>query len=242
MRLAGEKRKMLKNEFEDMAMLFNTLNKQPEHIFDCGANVGFVTHVFLKKFPTAKIHSFEPNPLVFEQLKNAHGQNPNVVLHNKGIGRTKGSLTFNINKNSGTSSFLAANAYHTLNYANKNIQEKVVEVVGIGEYMKENNISCIDLLKLDIEGFELEALKGIDDLENRVKMIYTEVNLIPTYDKQPLINDIINYAQEHKFHLFNIYGINENKYMQASITNLVFLSDSFKNELKEKVGEKYFGY
>ena len=242
MRLSIEKRKMFRDEIEDMKDLFQALNKEPQHIFDCGANIGFVTHTFLQHFPNAQVHAFEPNPLVFNQFNSAHGAKPNVKAHNKGIGKTKGSLTFHINKNSGTSSFLDANSYHKLNYANKDIEEKMVEVVGVGEYMTENNIPVLDILKLDIEGFELEALKGIENIADRVNVIYTEVNLIPTYEGQPLINDIINYLQQNKFHILNIYGINENKYHQASITNLVLISDKFKNELKSKVGDKYFGY
>lgn len=242
MRLSLEKRKMFRDEIEDMKDLFQALNKEPAHIFDCGANIGLVTHAFLQSFPSAQIHAFEPNPSVYNQFYTAHGAKSNVKAHNQGIGKTKGSLTFHINKNSGTSSFLDANAYHKLNYANKDIVEKEVSVVGIGEYMAEQHIPVLDILKLDIEGFELEALKGIEKISEKVNIIYTEVNLIPTYEGQPLINDIINYLLLNNFHILNIYGINENKYHQASITNLVFISNSFKNELKNTVGEKYFGY
>ena len=47
MRLSLEKRKMFRDEIEDMKDLFQALNKEPAHIFDCGANIGLVTHAFL---------------------------------------------------------------------------------------------------------------------------------------------------------------------------------------------------
>jgi FkbM family methyltransferase len=242
MRLGMEKRKLLKDEFDDMAFLWKTLGRQPKDIFDCGANIGFVTHAFAQRFPDTTIHAFEPNPKVFEPLASAHGNKRNVILHNKGVGRTKGELTFHINRNSGTSSFLPPNDYHTLNFADKNTVPKVVEVVGLGEYMEEKKIPVLDILKLDIEGFELEALKGIRDIGNRVAMVYTEVNLVPTYQGQPLINDIISYLHGFGFHIFNFYGIYENDYRQASFTNLLFISTGLKNELKNIAGEKNFGY
>lgn len=234
-------RKLNRSEFNDIADLYLALNTTPKHILDCGANVGFITHIFNKKFPTANIHSFEPNPSVFDKLQQQFKNNTSVTAFNKGIGRESGKLVFNVNKNSGTSSFLNPNEYHKQNFA-KEIEQKEVEVVSIGDYIRLNNIDMIDILKLDIEGFELEALKGIPNIENKVNIIYTEVNLVTTYEGQPLIEDIIIYLRGKGFSILNFYGINENKFHQATITNLVFISDSFKNKLKEQLGVKYFGY
>ncbi|MBU3676882.1 MAG: FkbM family methyltransferase [Chitinophagaceae bacterium] len=241
-RYRREKRKLTRNEFDDMRDLFQAIGREPKHIFDCGANVGFVTHMFAQRFPSAQVHAFEPNPLVFNQLNAFHQKNPKVTPNNKGVGRESGQLVFNINKNSGTSSFLSPNDYNKKNFAKADIEEKVVDVVCLHNYMQEHHIETLDILKLDIEGFELEALKGMPNLETNVNIIYTEVNLIPTYDDQPLIEDIITYLRGKGFSILNFYGINENKYHQAIITNLMFISTPFKKELEKNTGSKYFGY
>lgn len=241
-RFKNEKRKLTRNEFDDVRDLFQAVGREPKHIFDCGANVGFVTKMFTKCFPSALVHAFEPNPLVFNQLNEYHKNNTRVIANNKGVGRVSGELVFNINKNSGTSSFLSPNDYNIKNHAKADIQKKTVEVVCLNDYMQKHNIEVLDILKLDIEGFELEALKGIPDLPNKVNVVYTEVNLIPTYDDQPLIEDIITYLRGQGFSILNFYGINENKYHQAIITNLMFISTAFKKELELNTGSKYFGY
>ncbi len=242
MRLKSFERKLKKNEISDIKQLFVKAGKEPSVIFDCGANIGFVTHKYLKEFPGARIFAFEPNPTVFEGLNKQYKKIQNVCCYNYGIGDVNGELIFNINRNTGTSSFLEANKYHTSNMASKQIRPLKVKVKTLSSIMDENNVHHIDLLKLDIEGYEIKALKGLKDVSKDVSLIFTEVNLIPTYEGQPLIEDIIAYLRSKGFHIYNFYGINENVDFQANITNMLFISDDFRRSLKENGFEKSFMY
>lgn len=241
-RLRKYKRLLNKNEFDDIAYLFHLLDRRPKVIFDCGANIGFVTHQLHRLFPEATVHAFEPNPTVFKRLDTYYQKNTYVRCHNIGVGDIDGQLRFNINKNSGTSSFLAPNQYHKDNLASSNITVQEVPVVRLGSFMEQEGIEHVDILKLDIEGFEIKAMSGIPDLSERVSLIFTEVNLIPTYQGQPLIEDITSFLREKGFQLFNFYGINENKNRQANITNLLFMSPQFRHELINKGYKRSFSY
>lgn len=235
-------RRISKDEIDDIATLYKLLDRSPEVIVDAGANIGFVTYQFLKRFPQAALHSFEPNPLVFEVLENSYKNDARVTCVNAGLGENSGRMVFNINKNSGTSSFMKPNEYHNRNFARKIIEEKEVEVFNLSDYLDQQDIRRIDVLKLDVEGFELATLKGIRNLTDKVDMVFSEVNLIPTYEGQPLMEDICGYLRSKGFHMLNFYGINENKYNQAMISNVLFINERIRKELSDKVGEKYFGY
>ena len=80
MRLKGEKRKLVKNEFDDLEFLYEKLKTEPKIIFDGGANIGFVSYQFFKKFKNSKIYAFEPNPSVFKTLTTSLKDMKNVIL------------------------------------------------------------------------------------------------------------------------------------------------------------------
>lgn len=239
MRLKAFLRINNKNEFDDLKFLFKLIGKEPTHIFDCGANVGFVSYQFYKRFQKAKIHSFEPNPDVFEKLiVNLNKESANVKFNNSGISDSKGVLEFYKNNNSGTSSFLKPNDFHLSHLARK---FKLIEVpiISIKDYCLENNISDISILKLDIEGFELKALQGCSEFlkEEKIDFIFTEVNFIPTYDDQPLLEDIISYMRTYNYYPYNFYGINESKERQSIITNILFISNKVAKQINTINGD-----
>lgn len=241
-RIKGIIRHNRRNEIGDIQKLFGYLNRKPNVIFDCGANVGFVTHKFFKNFPEATIYAFEPNPLVFNRLSAHYAKNSKVICINSGVGDKSDKMIFYLNKNSGTSSFLPPTEFHMDNIASHKVTPEEVQIVKIDDVMKEYKLEHIDILKLDIEGFEIEAMKGINKLEEKVSLIFAEVNLIPTYEGQPLIDEVITYARSKGFHIFNIYGLNETRYHQGQITNILFISKKFKQELNAKLGKEAFGY
>jgi FkbM family methyltransferase len=239
MRLNLEKRKLFKNEYDDMVFLFDKLNRKPKNIFDCGANVGFVTYQFTKKFPKSLIYAFEPNPSVFEVLKTSTEKDKDTnSVYNMGIGIEKGVLNFYKNNNTGTSSFLKPNDFHKAHLARK-YQEIEVPITSIKDFCKEMKIEEIGILKLDIEGYELKALQGcIEMLQNqKIDFIYAEVNLIPTYDDQCLMEEVVSYLRSVNYIPYNFYGNNETELRESIITNILFMSPKVANELNSKFGK-----
>jgi hypothetical protein len=71
----------------------------------------------------------------------------------------------------------------------------------VEDLIKENNIKIdFNFLLMDLQGAELDALKGIsDELLKKIDYIYTEVEYIPLYTNQPLANDIIDYLEKKNF-------------------------------------------
>ncbi len=239
MRLAGEKRKLVKNEFDDFVFLYSAIQRTPKIIFDCGANVGYVSYQFYKRFKEAKIYAFEPNPSVFKVLsKNLHAESNNILPFNYGIGNQNDELDFFKNNNTGTSSFLEPNDFHKSHMA-RNYQRIKVPIISIADFCKDNKIQDISILKLDIEGFELKALHGCEEMlkNEQIEFVFAEVNLIPTYDGQCLIEEVIAYLRTLHYIPYNFYGNNETSLRESIITNILFMSPKIARELVSLNGE-----
>lgn len=237
MRLRNESRKLTKNEFDDLAFLYRTVNRQPSIIFDCGANIGFVSYQFFKKFPKASIYSLEPNPDVFKKLSFSLEKERNIHPLNVGVGSRDGNMTFYRNNNTGTSSFLEPNEFHRAHMARKYsaISVPVVTLLGI---CKKEKIEEISILKLDIEGYEIKALEGCKEFleQDRIDFLFIEVNFVPTYNEQPLIEDVIVYLRRFGYIPYNFYGNNETELRESILTNILFMSKKIARELVNQQG------
>lgn len=221
-------RQILKNENSDLRYITNDLKLNVTTIYDIGANVGDTVSIFHRMFPNSTIHAFEPNPDIFDKLKINSSSLSNVILNNVGIGDKSGSLTLNRHKNSGATSFKDPNTITNPTYNNKIIDKIEVPVLTLDHYIQSSNTIDIDILKIDVEGFEMEVLKGIseDKLQNNVKVIMIEANLIEKMLGQGLIEDIIYFLRKNKFTLYNIYTQQESHNRQLYIVNLLFTNNS----------------
>jgi len=239
MRLGNERRKLVKNEFDDLLFLYSTLGTKLEVIFDCGANIGFVSYQFHKRFPDAIIHAFEPNPDVFKKLTtNLAKEVAHIKKYNVGIGSKIDSMVFYKNNNTGTSSFMEPNEFHRAHMARKYTTLEV-PIVSIASFCEEHRIEHIGIVKLDIEGFEVEALRGCQRLleSNQIDFLFIEVSLVPSYEGQPLIEDVIGYLRNYKYIPYNFYGNNETDLRESVITNILFMSEKVAHKIIEKRGK-----
>src|SRR5258708_5417149 len=180
---AGYMQAIRKQSFQD-----NAFEKQREIIgergrviFDIGANRGNVTEKYLKMFPNASVFAFEPYPDTYEALKGRFKIEANVSCHKYAISDSTGQQTFYVNKNIDTNSILKPKK----SGLSSDVQvqnEKVitVEATTVDLFCKSNQINQIDILKMDIQGGELSALKGSIELLKlkKIRLIYLETFFI----------------------------------------------------------------
>lgn len=209
-------------------------------VFDAGANVGSVTAEYLKAFPTAEIHSFEPCPKIFNRLRDRHGRNERVHVHERAVADTAGTLTFYEAENHATNSLYPTADEAGLLFGSsktKTSRTDQVKSVTIDGYCQEHGINRINLLKLDIQGGELNALRGAAGLLelSQIDVIYTEVEFYELYQKQPLYHDIASFLASKKYSLFSL----ENYNIKRPIGLLLWCDAIFVSEriLKAKLKE-----
>ena len=140
-------------------------------ILDVGANKGQSIDFFLGINPNAKITAFEPNKKLYHLLGEKYMNNGNIILNNLGVSNFNGELEFNENILDETSTF------ESLNLDSKYLEKKAkvlgvtkeaiivdkykVAVITLSEFLKSNENSSFDVLKIDVEGHELQVLEGL---------------------------------------------------------------------------------
>jgi len=128
-------------------------------IVDCGANVGLSVFYFKKHYPESKVYAFEADPKVFEYLKrNISPPFKDVNLINKAVWVSDEALSFN-SLGSDTGS---------LDVKGKD----KVEGCDLSAFLDQ--FSSIDMLKIDIEGAEIEVFPHIQKQLNKVKNLFLE--------------------------------------------------------------------
>jgi FkbM family methyltransferase len=138
---------------------------QPLVIFDVGANVGRYTQDLYQLFSEhANLYAFEPSPRTFKILKNNLRSLKNVRLYNLGFGSEKGIFSLYIQE-AGSS---VASLYELDPGSEKaHCSEESVQLSTIDEFCSQQGIARIHFLKLDVEGYEFQILKGAQSMLSR---------------------------------------------------------------------------
>jgi FkbM family methyltransferase len=163
-------------EINLLQMLGRKFASQDEVVFfDIGANNGQYTEYLQKFLPeraNLKCYLFEPQRLLYEKLVSKFGGNKNIVVVNKGCGNTKEVLKLYSFKGIDTLSSL----YNTFAGTEKSDGYEMIEIIRLDDYIKELGLPRIDFIKIDVEGHELQVLKGMADFirEKRVLAIQFE--------------------------------------------------------------------
>lgn len=226
-RLATYRRRITKDEMTDLACLFKSAD--PSVIFDVGANVGFVTWEFAKKFKKAQIYALEPDPVPSRVLESTHGATPRIHLFPIAAAEKRGELLLYQRPVSTNSSLM-----HRADGAPARGENVIkVETVTLDSFCEEHSVNHIDLLKTDTEGADLLVLRGASGLlqSGRIDVIMAEAFFVPTYKEQATLDEIVGFLRVYGFIIFNVYIGRESLLGQASYGNIIFISPRFQSKL-----------
>ncbi len=140
-------------------------------IIDVGANSGQTISFFIKNFPGATIHAFEPNPKLFAYLTNKFRSYSAVTLYNKGVSNKNGKQIFfeTVIDETSTLEELNLNSNYLLKKAKVlgvKVEEIIaatyeIDVVTMSSFLENLQVEKIHVLKIDTEGHEYKCLQGL---------------------------------------------------------------------------------
>src|SRR6478672_4309766 len=146
---------------EDFYRIDDLISKIPANatILDVGANAGYFSFLILSKLKDAKVFAFEPMAVNVEQITNNIALNQNLELRLTFFPKAMtGDKTgpIEIFYDTQTNNPIIASVFE--DFSSLNNQTKQVDAVSLHDFITGNNISRIDLLKLDCEGSEFPIL------------------------------------------------------------------------------------
>ena len=130
--------------------------KKGSIVIDAGANCGYFTTLFsMMVGKSGEVHAFEPVPESYALLKaNTERRTFNVITNKLALGKKKGKASIAYDPcDSEKASLIRTSSIGG--------QTKEVQVIPLDDYIQEKNIRRLDFIKCDVEGYELQVLKGM---------------------------------------------------------------------------------
>jgi len=183
------------------------IDQDIELLLDIGSHKGETIKIFLKNFNIKNIYSFEASSSNYTILKNNIKKiqekytGCNISIFNIGIGNSNVEKIFYDLSDSSSSTFNTINK-NSLYFKRKNkilsfffkkdffVKENLVKQIRLFDFINQNKLGKIDILKIDTEGYELEVLKGLEDKINDIKFIYFEHHYDNMIEKNYKFSDI----------------------------------------------------
>lgn len=153
--------------------LFATLcNKQDSVVLDVGANIGLTALLFGDI--AHKVYAFEPSPSTFNFLETNIKQSKkrNIELYNFGLGDSSFETTLSFPACFSAGAFISSQCEKFSDYINENVRIQTIDA-----FVNDHQIDKINLIKLDVEGFETKVLAGAEKTLKTLKpVVILEMN------------------------------------------------------------------
>lgn len=183
-------------------------------IYDLGANIGIASLYYKSKYPNATIKSYEPNPTVFRALEENIKMNNlnNVHAYNNAISNEEGHLVFHCDKGGQVSSFLKPIGFETIPTKIPAVRLKTII---------DNETQQIDLIKMDIEGVEVDVLQDCGNSLNKVDRLVIEFHSYKGRDQE--LSKLLKALEDNGFR----YIIKRDSFADFDLSNCDFKRSHF---------------
>lgn len=179
--------------------------KTGDTVLDIGANIGFYAEILSGIVgEKGKVHCFEPDTTNFTHLKNRCVQLSNVHINNKAVSDKTETIKIYTSKK--------LNVDHRTYKPDEYDQEIDIHAISIDEYLSAN--TNIDFIKMDIQGFEMSAVKGMTQTlqSPHLKML----SEFWPYGMRKAGTSVLEYYQYLKKYNFHIYLIEKHQLVELT--------------------------
>ena len=229
------------------ALKWSGVNTEPKFVVDVGANIGQTLEMFLGWWQSAHCLSLEPLPEAFARLQDVVTKySGRADAINCGVGSKPGKLALHASRTQSTaSSFLKVNgsaetakahrglrstpSYFELGAEDSYEVEVSVETLNDILTLSKNkskvwfNENGVDILKMDVQGWELEVLRGASEILKQTKVVLTEWQLDDIYGQLPPIHVLDKILSDAGFRLWDISHIYKDlKTMRTLWVDLIY--------------------
>ncbi|WP_017300728.1 FkbM family methyltransferase [Nodosilinea nodulosa] len=191
------------------ADIYRLLNKswfpkdEIELVLDVGANEGQFINTSLALMPSIPVYAFEPNPKLVKILCSKY-TNLDVKIFPFALGESPCQASFNVSKFSPSSSFLKANDQLTAEFPGLTVEEVVKVEIKRLDNLLINGAAKDFLLKIDVQGFEMDVLRGAVGVLEHALVVVCEVNFASLYEDQCTFEEIISFLRTYGLYLVDI--------------------------------------
>jgi len=176
-------------------------------VVDVGANRGQFTLFALNTFPAARVVSLEPLAAPAARFSRVFANEPRVTLHNVALGPEPGQSVMHVSGHDDSSSLLPITATQSqLFKGTGEVRTEAVRTAPLSELLDDSSIEEPALLKLDVQGYELEALRACGEILEKFTYVCAEGSFVELYEGQVLADDLIAWLAERGYELVRSYG------------------------------------
>ena len=175
-------------------------------VVDVGANRGQFA-LAARAISGAKVISFEPLQSIANIFQKIFQNDPLVNLHIAAIGAKSEKRKIHISARDDSSSLLEISEHQVKLFpGTHSIDSTEINVAPLAYFLSADEIIRPAMLKLDVQGFEIDALIGCASHFNFFDYIYCECSFIELYKNQKLANEVIDYLHINQFSLIGVYN------------------------------------
>jgi FkbM family methyltransferase len=203
--------------------------------FDIGAAAGVFSKKIIESFPNAKIFMIEPNLEFFLKLKKFFIGSQFTIFNKIAYNKKNYKKFYNYN-NKELSSIYRINNKHEFNKNNNKYNISYIETVKLDDIVKKFNIKMIDLVKIDVQGSEMQVLEGLKKTlkEKKIYMLLVEVscenNNTGIYENNSDVSELISFMNKYNYKIFSILDISINIDKSIKQLEFIFINKNFERK------------
>jgi len=225
---------------EKIKEIISQNNINPKIIFDIGSRDLEQSIEFKNSFPNAQVYAFEPNPEQEEYCKRK-AKEYSIIFNNFALSDTEEEHNFFAIQKDGPNPNIGASALsyfsdEQLDYWNEveprskpNVKEYQIKTITADNFCRINNIQNIDVMWIDVQGWELKVLNGAKETLNKTKLIHIELSFKKFYQETSLYPEVKKFLENQKFEEVWTNNIYKSEYsifrnhLEIGLTDSIFI-------------------